>query len=115
MLFIGLQLLSSLLVLNHLNVKYIQPCGEPKVPFMQTVALFLPSALLLLRLMEAAAESTVAATKGWHLFCSSRPLHYTEQRWQAIPVPFVLPGHHLICLKQKEERLLIKLRSLNYV
>lgn len=64
--------------------------------------------------MQAAAESTVAATKGWHLFYSSRPEHHTEQRWSAIPVPFVLPGHHLICLKQREERPLIKLRSLNY-
>lgn len=82
---------------------------------MQTVALFLPEALPLLKLMQGAAESTVAATKGWHLFFSSRPQHHTEQRWQAIPVPFVLPGHHLICLKQREERPLIKLKSLNYV
>lgn len=111
MLFISLQLSSRLLVLNHLNVKYIQPCGEPTVPFMQAVALFLPSVLPLLRLMEAAAESTVAATKGWHLFCSSRPLHYTQQRWQASPAPFVLPGHHLICSEQKGARMLIKLSS----
>lgn len=82
---------------------------------MQTVALFLPGALPLLRLMQAAAESTVAATKGWHLFYSSRPQHHTEQRWPAIPVPFVLPGHHLICLKQREERPSIKLSSLNYL
>lgn len=88
-----------MLVLNHLNVKYIQPCGKPTVPFMQTVA------LPLLRLMQAAAESTVAATKGWHLFYSSRPQHHTEERWPAIPVPFVLPGHHLICLKQREKGL----------
>lgn len=81
---------------------------------MQTVALFLSGALPLLRLMQAAAESTVAATKGWRLFYSSRPQHHTEHRWPAIPGPFVLPGHHLICLKQKEERPVIKLRSLDY-
>lgn len=82
---------------------------------MQTVALFLTGGLPLLRLMQAAAESTVAATKGWHLFYSSHPEHHIEQRWPAIPVPFVLPGHHLICLKQREERPLIKLRTRNYV
>lgn len=76
---------------------------------MQTVALFLLRGLPLLRLMEAATESTVAATKGWHLFCSSHPLHYTEQRWQALPVPFALPGPHFICLKPKEGSLELKL------
>lgn len=81
MLFISLLLSNSfLLVSYHLNVKYNHPCGEPTVPFMQTVAFFLGRGLLSLRLMEAAAESTVAATKGWPLFCSSGPLRYTEQR-----------------------------------
>lgn len=101
MLFISLAAFQQfLLVLNHLNVKYIQPCGKPAVPFIQAVALFFTlSSPLLLRLMQAAGESTVAATKGWHLFYSSHPQHHTERGWPAIPVPFVLPGHHLICFK----------------
>lgn len=78
MLFISLQLSSRfLLVLNHLNVKYIQPCGKPTVSFIQAVApflfFFLPTVLPLQSLMQAAVESTVAATEGWHLFYGRCP------------------------------------------
>lgn len=82
---------------------------------MQTVALFLPGALPLQSLMKAAAKSTVAATKYWHLFYSSSPQHPTVQKRSAMPVLVVLPGHHLICLKQREELCLIPLGGLNYV
>lgn len=44
MLFINAQLPVVVLVLNRLNVKYIQPCGKPTVLFMQAVALSLPGA-----------------------------------------------------------------------
>lgn len=48
---------------------------------MQTRALILPGAPPLLKLMQAAAaESTVAATTGWHLFYSSRPLQHIEHK-----------------------------------
>lgn len=67
---------------------------------MQAVALFLPIDVPMLRLMQAAAESTVAATKAWHLFHSSHTQHHTERRWPAIPVLFVLPGHQPICFKR---------------
>lgn len=56
------------------------------------------------------AESTVAATKTWLYFSGSHSQYHTEQRWLDIVEPFVLPGHHLICLKHREERSLIQLK-----
>lgn len=74
---------------------------KPAVPSTARPAalVFVSSLKTLLRRM--AAESTVAATNGWHLpSLVVVPPVLSTARWRVAPFPFAMPGDHLICLKQ---------------